>query len=386
MGAACCTARPKTPSHHYLDIHVNREPQQVLVTNTEYPIEFVAFSQQRLIDEEEVWTFKDRRIATGHPRGVRVWQLNKELDSLASVTPLYHETFGGKTEIRALAFMDPFESRFLLGACTTDEGGSQKAHSIRVWDLNFSFRCCGELKGHLAHINCLAVSENRIFSGSEDGVIKAWDRHSNFQCVKTVTAHEGPVRGLDFSDGYLFSVGEDLKIKIWDSKSLELRQMFSADTPQPHVKITALYTIRRPSARWMVASVQSPYRLQPGYLAGHLFVSGVDSNGIGCVLVWDLRKGECVKVLSGHTGRIRAMAFGPYDNGPLATGGWDKKIRVWDLTTMTCTHSVEGHVGEVSCLCVEPHFHLFSGGSDSLLKAWRLLRVDEEITDMRSRT
>lgn len=69
----------------------------------------------------------------------------------------------------------------------------------------------------------------------------------------------------------------------------------------------------------------------------------------GSVAVWNLKSGEQVQALSGHTKTVNAIAFAPEGN-LLATGGEDSEIRLWNTETWEEAGKLEGHTGWVNCL------------------------------------
>ena len=48
--------------------------------------------------------------------------------------------------------------------------------------------------------------------------------------------------------------------------------------------------------------------------------------------IWQLDTGECLKVLKGHSDRVRSVVFTP-DGSKLISGSSDGTIRIWDAET-----------------------------------------------------
>ena len=73
------------------------------------------------------------------------------------------------------------------------------------------------------------------------------------------------------------------------------------------------------------------------------------------VAIFDARTGELIRTLTGHSGRVYAVAFSP-DGKFLAAGNWPEKdktssIKVWNLTTGEVTATFSSGLG--GCWCVE---------------------------------
>ncbi|KIM39511.1 hypothetical protein M413DRAFT_447003 [Hebeloma cylindrosporum] len=95
----------------------------------------------------------------------------------------------------------------------------------------------------------------------------------------------------------------------------------------------------------------------------------VVSGGCDKVLrVWEVKSGQCIYVLHGHTATIRAIRLLP--NRPIAiTGSRDSTLRVWDVQLGLCLRVLEGHTSSVRCLDVSGN-RVVSGSYDSTCRVW----------------
>jgi WD40 repeat protein len=99
--------------------------------------------------------------------------------------------------------------------------------------------------------------------------------------------------------------------------------------------------------------------------------------------VWDAVSGREVFSLQGHTGRVRAVAWGP-DGHSLATASADLTVRVWDVATGEETRVFRGHAGSVLSVAFRPDGHqIVSGDSEGVLKAWDATREQQVLTLLR---
>jgi pleiotropic regulator 1 len=86
-----------------------------------------------------------------------------------------------------------------------------------------------------------------------------------------------------------------------------------------------------------------------------------------------LPKWRLHRVLSGHTGWVRALSVDPTNNSWISTGSNDKTIKIWDTATGQLKLTLTGHVSSVRGLCASPrHPYLFSCGEDRQTKCWDL--------------
>jgi WD40 repeat protein len=136
-------------------------------------------------------------------------------------------------------------------------------------------------------------------------------------------------------------------------------------------------------------------------LAGHLLVSGsadrtvkvhkLDSDARVCDStlansssrdqVWDVRTGEVLNSLEGHTGSISSLAIirsasssssSSSSSSPLspiiASASFDKTIKLWNLYTGECVGTLEGHTDFVTCVRAVGDRTLVSSSNDKTIK------------------
>jgi len=92
---------------------------------------------------------------------------------------------------------------------------------------------------------------------------------------------------------------------------------------------------------------------------------------------------ECYRVISGHLGWVRSIAFDP-TNQWFCTGSSDRTIKIWDVNTGELKLTLTGHIEQVTGLSVSRNYpYLFSCGLDKMVSAGILntIRLFEVIMD-----
>ena len=101
-------------------------------------------------------------------------------------------------------------------------------------------------------------------------------------------------------------------------------------------------------------------------LTGNVAVSGSSDS---LVKMWDIRTGDCVHNLAGHTSNVMCLDY-DIDTHRVVTGSYDKTIRVWDMRKHNSARTIlRGHSDPVFCLKVDDH-KLISGSMDQSIKIW----------------
>src|SRR6185312_7986946 len=100
------------------------------------------------------------------------------------------------------------------------------------------------------------------------------------------------------------------------------------------------------------------------------------------VRLWDAETGHCLRVLKGHSDKIRSVAWSMDQEGALS-GSDDNTVRLWDMETGYCLHVLNGHTKGVNNVAWSAdRRRALSGADDHSVRLWdlgtgRCLRVFE---------
>lgn len=86
----------------------------------------------------------------------------------------------------------------------------------------------------------------------------------------------------------------------------------------------------------------------------------------GTLRVWDLAAGRVRHVLAGHQHSVRCLAV---HDKYVASGSYDFTCRVWDWTTGRCVHVLQGHQLQIYAIAFDG-VHIVTGSSDSTVRVW----------------
>jgi len=259
--------------------------------------------------------------------------------------------------------------RVRVWSCESEPGlSSEKAESEAVWRPDDGY--IASLEDHSTAVTRLAVSSTFLLTADVGGECRTWQKTRNFQPRAVARLHQsGGITDLAVDRLFAYSVGgQDLAIRVWSMPDLKQVLTISADSvdcpPSPPVgpgceasplpaspcRLAQLTAVRRPASRW--SGAQGSAR-NSGTPRGMLFVAGTvaekqDSSpvapaGSGVLMEWALGATPfCQSAQVAHDAPIAALAYGPYDNGPLITADAWGSFRIWDYTPrLWCSQQVQ---------------------------------------------
>ncbi|MBH8560714.1 hypothetical protein I8748_00565 [Nostoc sp. CENA67] len=340
----------------------------------------------------KVWDITDGRCLktiTGHTN--QIWSLTYHPDGQQIATGSDDQTvrIWDITDGKCLKIIQGY-TNWVKSAKFTPNGkqlvSAHQDHTVRVWDI-FSHQNLHTLKGHESPVLSVALHPDGqlIASGSEDGTIKIWDIN-NSNCLYTLSEHAGDVWGITFSpNGQLLVSGSyDKTIKIWQLneqvcihtlKGYDDRIGAATFNPEGSLLATAgestvdiwdvasgicLYSLEEEGHKGRVKSVAfSP--------DGQLLVSVSTDKTIK---IWDLRKRQCIRNLTGHDASVLSVAFSP-DGQKIVTSACERTIRIWNVHDGKCIQELAGHQNWVWSVIFSPDGQLVASASqDESIILW----------------
>lgn len=243
-------------------------------------------------------------------------------------------------------------------------------NTVRIWDIGGSrtlpnAKCTALLEGHLSTVRCMEFNADPDFepllaTGSSDATIKLWDLSEPTRAIHSLESHVDEITALSFSGDELLSASQDKTIRQWDVNAGRLKQtidilwassMLTSASASASISASISHTQRRrfstsTSTSFFAgsnANINGNPNLQNNnlnYLPSGLplpFITCLctlppalaSGSSDGLIRLWDLRSGELIRQLMGHTGAILDVKFN--SAGRVVSSDSDGMVRVWDL-------------------------------------------------------
>lgn len=294
--------------------------------------------------------------------------------------------------------------------------------SIKIWNPNNSpgHECVRILQGHKAKINSMALlSDGKLISVSDDHTIKVCDlsKSCDSECIHTFLGESGTA--IRVLPNGMIALAEDSEIVIkkinYNSQSLDHVHSFkdnlifypnsieilpngliasiSGNPRCDAVKIWNSYHVDRdakycngyylPREKECLEASYEDHEYGYDSFGGRIYrdrekknkplvilsnktlAAGTDKNEI---MIWGLDFSGTDRRISGHSGRVTALAT--TSDKLLVSGSEDCTIKIWDPSkNYQCIHTLIGHKAPITTL-ITLHKMIISGSSDGIIKIW----------------
>jgi WD40 repeat protein len=216
----------------------------------------------------------------------------------------------------------------------------------RLWDFETG-ACIKKLKHPKTEkrgIISLAVSQDEIFTGSDNGYIIAWSAKTG-KSLRSFKLNTDNIHGICVTPdkSRIIVCLRELydNLRLLDAKNGEqLKSYFG------HINTVFSIDLSRD---------------------GRLLASGSADN---TVKLWDADKGTCLKTFTGHSDWVECVRISP-DSTVLLSGGCDSIVRMWDTTSGKLIGTLEGSRYSIYSLDISAdNRYVIGSGSDKCIRLW----------------
>src|SRR5262249_33294387 len=94
-----------------------------------------------------------------------------------------------------------------------------------------------------------------------------------------------------------------------------------------------------------------------------------ETNHLGEVRLWDVRTGQALATLQGHTANVFTLAISP-DGLTLASGSEDNTVRLWEVKTGQRRTTLQGHTEAVRSVAFSPDGLILASAGGKTVRLW----------------
>eukprot|EP01119_Soliformovum_irregulare_P020836 TRINITY_DN6812_c0_g1_i1.p1 TRINITY_DN6812_c0_g1~~TRINITY_DN6812_c0_g1_i1.p1 ORF type:complete len:1004 (-),score=226.93 TRINITY_DN6812_c0_g1_i1:68-3079(-) len=265
--------------------------------------------------------------------------------------------------------------------------------TIQAWDV-YREQPMGSMVGHTDWVSRFVFYANFMFSASADKTIRVWDLSTlgepNVRCITTFLGHETAVTVLEASDEGLFSGSTDGIIRFWKYRPLFHGGELQADDciileghqdlvfalrsfPDCLVSASLDQTVRMWQHQtgkclhvYSMVSVVPEFRVDFKEMLDDCFF--VVSSTEHTIHQWNYKTGKTIKSFVGHSADVRALSLS-FDGQVIFSGSADRTIRRWDTKTGSCLGIFRGHTEEINSMLLINEC-LYTSSDDGTIREW----------------
>ncbi|HWG43955.1 MAG TPA: WD40 repeat domain-containing serine/threonine-protein kinase [Gemmataceae bacterium] len=263
--------------------------------------------------------------------------------------------------------------------------------SVRLWDVA-SGETIHILNGHTQMVWSVAFSPDgkRAVSAGYDSTVRVWDLDKGEQ-LRAITGYPGAVRRAVFTaDGrQVIAAGMGKSVRRCDAMTgAEVSQYAGSQADNYCLALAPKGDVVLAGEGdnivhcWNVAdgreldpykgSISHVYALDCSHDGQLIAAAGGDP----VVRIWRASDRTLLHSLAGHSAQVNAVRFTP--DGRLLSASHDQTVRLWDMATGRELARFYGPEGcKMLSVAVSPDGrHFLSGGSDKMMRLWRLPPAD----------
>ncbi len=288
---------------------------------------------------------------------------------------------------------------------------SSRDETVRIWDAATG-QARATLTGHTGGVSALAISPDGSWLATGSRLNRRmwiWDAVAG-QADVTLTSHTGEVSAVAIAPyaNWLATSGYTGKpVRIWDAINGQAHATMPEDANGSRVLAIA------PDASWLATSGYraEPVRIWDAAIGRICTTLPEDANGsrvlaiapdaswlatsgykdetapiwdattgrvrirydpAGQAQIWDAITGRVRATLTGHIGKVHAVAIAP-DGSWLATSSYkDETVPIWNVATWQARAALTGHTGGVRAMAIAPDSSWLatSSLSDTTVRIW----------------
>lgn len=216
------------------------------------------------------------------------------------------------------------------------------------------FKCYKTLIGHRDKIvTIIELSSGKIASGSYDKTIKIWNPNNDRREEEyTINEAETVLCLLEFQPSLLLSGSSDNSIKLWNLNKLSENKKVLEKTEND-------FTFNGHEC-WVNCLVKYDDKY---------FISGAND---GKIIIWDFKKREIVRELTGHNDCVLALNLLENQKG-VCSGSADGTIKIWNFEGV-CLSTLGKETLEqdfwVKCVCQLKNGKIVAGIENASILVW----------------
>ncbi|KIK35434.1 hypothetical protein CY34DRAFT_812149 [Suillus luteus UH-Slu-Lm8-n1] len=229
--------------------------------------------------------------------------------------------------------------------------------SLRVWNIKSGKQVGDKWQDGESPVRTIALSPDgkKVVSGSRDGGVRLWDIDTG-KVVARWMGHTEEVKSVCWSQNgqRVLSGSYDGTAREWDVEN--------GETTLGPIDI---------GYQFVCAAVYSPDKTMFATAGSGRCMPGVSD--LECpIKIWDVKTGELVAALNGHTMFCLAWTM---DGKTLISGSFhsDHSIRTWNTKTWKHVAVLEGHTDEVYSIVISPNGCVLASASrDKTARLWNI--------------